>query len=101
MFNGSTVHPPGGSGTIPVKITRLAFRKRFTQAELGAIYTVAQSQVMLRVYLDDLAAATFVDLTRPDTILSVQTLAALGLISAERVPQILSTNTTEIERFVQ
>ena len=71
------------------RISRLAFRNRFTDAEKLALYTAAESSVQLRVYLDDLAAAEFVDLDYPATVAGVQALEQAGIIGAGRAAQIL------------
>ena len=90
--------PPESADT---RITRLAFRNRFTQAEKVALELAAldnpaasaaarQQSAALRSYLKDLDAATFVDLTRPDTVAGVQTLEAGALIAAGRASAILT-----------
>jgi len=71
------------------KLTRLEFRNRFTQAEKQALYTAAESNVDLRIYLDDLAAAEYVDVTDPATIASINALAP-AIIAPERVDEILA-----------
>lgn len=82
------------------RITRLAFRSRLTQAEKVMLEiasldnpagTLAQRQqaAALRVYLADVASASFVDLGRPDTRAGVQQLEAWGLLAAGRALQIL------------
>jgi phosphoglycerate-specific signal transduction histidine kinase len=81
-------------------ITKLAFRNRFTNAEKLALYTAAESNVQLKVFLDDLAAATFVDLTRPDTIAGINFLETVSLLAEGRAVKILdSTNIAEIEKW--
>lgn len=72
------------------KVTRLAFRNRFSGAEKVALYTAAASSVPIKIYLDDLAAATFVDLTRDDTATSLQVLVSAGLLTQARATTILS-----------
>lgn len=101
VFNGNTLVPGPNSTTPPLKITRLAFRNRFTSAEKGALYTVAATSqgVGLRIYLDDLASSTYVDLSRPDTIASVNYLATIGLITSQRAQEILTTPLTALERY--
>ncbi len=71
------------------RITKLSFRNRFTDAEKLALYTAAESSVQLRVYLDDLAAAEFVDLDYPATVAGVQALEQAGIIGAGRAAEIL------------
>jgi hypothetical protein len=85
----------GGVYTAPAarpptrRITKLAFRNRFTDIEKLALYTAAESSVQLRVYLDDLAAAEFVDLDYGATVAGVQALEAAGIIGAGRAADIL------------
>ena len=95
VFTGSICVPPPGQNQGSLKITRLAFRNRFTMAEKAALYTVAATPqgVGLKVYIDDLAAATYVDLLRDDTVASINYLASLGLLTAPRAAAILDTTT--------
>lgn len=71
------------------RITKLAFRNRFTPAEKNALYTAAKSSVDIQIYLDDVSAATFIDLQRADTRANVQALETAGLLAAGRAMQIL------------
>ena len=91
------------------RITRLAFRNRFTQAEkvtleLAALDNPAastaqrQQAAALRSYLKDLDAATFVDLERPDTVAGVQSLGAAGLLAEGRAAAILTAPSEAHER---
>lgn len=93
--------PLGESGAPSMIITRLAFRNRFTMSEKAVLYTAAATPqgVGLKVYLDDLAAATFVDLSRADTIASVNYLATLGIITSARATEILTTVPTLVETY--
>lgn len=82
------------------KITRLAFRNRFTQAEKAAI-EIAQlddpsatmpqryQAAALRASQADVSSSTYIDLDRADTIAGVQQLEAIGLIGSGRSDQIL------------
>lgn len=84
---------PDTSGFVPEpkrRITRLAFRNLFTGAEKIAIYTAAESSVQIRVWLDDLNAAEFVDLDYPATIAGVQALEAGGIIAEGRAAEVLA-----------
>lgn len=81
-------------------LTRLAFRNRFTPAEKVALYTAAESSVQIKIYLDDLAAATFVDPERPDTIAGVQALEAATIIGPGRAAEILGAPITDEEVYV-
>ena len=84
------------------KITKLAFRNRFTQAEKTAIEFASNDDTSastpsrlqaaaLRAYLKDIDSATFIDLTRQDLIDGVQALETMTLIAAGRANQILTT----------
>lgn len=76
-------------GAADLRITKLAFRNRFTAAEKTALYTAAKTNVDIQIYLDDVNAATYIDLQRADTRASVQELETAGLIAAGRALQIL------------
>lgn len=109
----------GTSGTfsppVPVpavedrRVTRLAFRNRFTQAELVALEIASldnpaatmqarQQAASLRVMLANLQAASWIDLQRPDTRTGVQQLEAAGLLGAGRALEILDAPIADIER---
>jgi hypothetical protein len=90
------------------KITVLGFRNRFTQTEKITIdmssldnpaASMGQRQLAasLRVMMADLAVATFVDISRPDTIAGIQSLETYGIIGAGRANQILTAPITELE----
>lgn len=94
------------------RITRLAFRNRFTQSEKVALElaalddpaaTLAQRQqaAAIRVHLADVAASTLVDLGRDDTRAGVQALESGGLIGAGRALQILDAPVEAHERPAQ
>ena len=91
------------------RITRLAFRSRFTQPEKIALEMAAlddpaaamparQQAAALRAYLADVAAATFIDLQRPDTRAGVQMLEAAELLAAGRAAEILDAPVQAHER---
>ncbi len=94
------------------RITRLAFRNRFTQAEKVALEIAAldnpaatlvqrQQAAAIRVHLADVNASTFVDLARDDTRAGVQALEAGGLIGVGRALQILDAPVEAHERPAQ
>lgn len=94
------------------KITRLAFRNRFTTAEKVALEIAALDNpaatmqergaaASLRAYMADVNAATFVDLLRPDTRIGVEQLEAFGLLASGRALEILNTPTTAEEAFTE
>lgn len=93
------------------KITKLAFRNRFTTAEKVTIEmagiddpakTIQERTLAanLRVSQSDLQAASFIDLDRPDTRAGVQMLETFGIIGVGRALIILDTPVTEAERYV-
>lgn len=107
---GDYVHD-GTSLTLPpdARITRLAFRNRFTQPEKVMLELAAlddptapmaqrQQAAAIRVYLADVAASTFVDLARADTRAGVQALEAAGLLAPGRALQILDAPVQAHER---
>lgn len=93
--------PPAPPAPAPdYRITRLAFRNRFLPAEKvtlelatldnpSAPLLARQQAAALRAYLADVAAATFVDLSRADTRAGVQYLETVTLIAAGRAAVIL------------
>ncbi len=91
------------------RITRLAFRNRFTMPEKVALELASadnpagllaerQQAATLRAYLADVAAATYIDLQRADTRAGVQALEAWGLIGSGRALAILDAPIQPDER---
>lgn len=91
------------------RITKLAFRNRFTQAEKvmleiasldnpAATMPQRQQAAALRATLADTAAATFIDLSRAETRAGVQMLEAGGLLAAGRALVILDAPVMTEER---
>lgn len=85
---------PGFVRVAPKRITKLEFLQRFTQAERVAIRTAAKQSVPIEDYLALVDAATFIDVTRADTVAGVQALEQLGLIGAGRALEILDEDQT-------
>lgn len=85
------------------KITRLAFLSRFTDAEAVAIDLTSigntESAAMIRRYLSKVNSSSFIALDRADTHDGVNALAVMGLISAERATEILTSPIEEHEVF--
>ena len=91
------------------RITRLAFRNRFTSAEKMALEMAAlddptapmaqrQQAAAIRVHLADVAASTFIDLCSQDTRAGVQALEAGGLLTEGRALEILDAPVQPHER---
>jgi hypothetical protein len=92
------------------RITKLSFRNRFATSEKAALEIAAldnpqadmQARGMaatLRAYLEDVQAATFIDLSRTDTRAGVMMLEQVGLINVGRALQILDTPPTVDEMY--
>lgn len=91
------------------RITRLAFRNRFTLQEKVAL-EIAQldnpsapmaeraQAAALRASQADLSSATFIDLDNPDTRGGVQMLETAGLLAVGRATEILDAPITDTER---
>jgi len=77
------------------RITRLQFRSLFTQDEKVSIYLAADASVQVRVFIDDVNTAEYIDIDNPDVIAGVQGLAAAGLITPERANEILGIQSAE------
>jgi hypothetical protein len=88
-----------GGGSADMRITKLAFKQRFTQAERIAIREAAQTVPEVYDFEDLVNSASFIDLARPDTIAAVHYIEAGGLIAEGRAVEILSPPVTEIEQY--
>lgn len=105
--------PPLPEPAAPIadlRITKLAFRNRFTHAEKAGIELAAldnptadmqtrMQAASLRAYLKDVDAATFIDLSRQDLADGVNSLETLGVIAASRALEILSHEISDVERY--
>ena len=102
--------PPIVTPIIDKRITKLAFRSRFTLQEKVIIEMAAldnpaadmptrQNAAALRAYLDDVRTATFINLDRADTRGGVLQLEALGILAGGRALVILDTAPTEEEQY--
>jgi len=98
-YGGGKFVAPDKKSPTSVKITKLAFRNRFTFSEKVLIETAAEGDATVRVLLKDQEAATFIDLARLDTQQGVQLLVSKNLITAERSDAILSISIQPEEAF--
>ena len=71
------------------RITILAFKQQLTAAERKAIRAAAKTDEDVEDFVDLCDSATFIDLSRPDTVAGVQALEAAGLLAAGRAAQVL------------
>jgi len=99
-FNGSTLVSNGATSML---ITKLAFRERFTAAEIVGIIQASQLQntegYEIQMLLQNQSLATFVDLTRSDVAAGMLLLESFGLLTAGRANTILTTPPTAIEIY--
>ena len=106
------IYTPPANPNLVTKMTKLAFRKRFTQAEKVAIEiasldnpadTMEQRSLSaaLRAYQQDLVVAQYIDTTDTALIAGIQQLEAVGLIAADRGSEILNTPISDIEAFIE
>lgn len=82
------------------RITRLAFRRRFTFDERVSIESAARSDTQVNVLLIDQAAASFIDLDDPATSAGVALLVEKTLITAQRAKDILLAEVRPDEMFL-
>jgi hypothetical protein len=89
VWNGTAFvdGPAPGNRT---RLTRLEFRNQLTDAEKVAIYTAAESSVSIKIMLDDLGAAEYVELTDARTIAALNALETATLIGEGRAAEILA-----------
>lgn len=88
-FDGQTI---SGAKTSK-KITKLAMRQRFSVTEMINMKAAAATVPIVQYLLDNLTVATYIDLSRTDTINGVYLLASspLNLITMARANEILNT----------
>ena len=95
-FDGKTIlNPPPQTK----RITKLAMRQRFTIPELVAILTASKTDPMVEVLLGNMQVATFIDLSRTDTIQGLGYLVSVGLLTAGRMGEILNNPIQAIEKY--
>lgn len=93
-WDGSEFVPPPVAAPDRV-VAAQAFRRRFSGAERTAITLAAsrgleQGDATLQVWLDDLNSATEVSLDSPDLREGLGALVAAGLLTEERLSQLLA-----------
>lgn len=102
IFDGANLNPPPGYVS-PMQITKLAFRERFTTPELLGILSAASGTtteaLMLQMMMQNQSLATYIDLTRTDTIAGVEFLVSEGLLTSTRANQILTNPPSSIEIY--
>lgn len=95
-FDGKTItNPPPQTK----RITKLAMRQRFTIPELIGVLNASKTDPMVEVLLGNMQVATFIDLTRTDTIQGLGYLVSVGLLTSERMGEILNNPIQAIEKY--
>ena len=90
---GDTYNGDGTFTHVPrqrTELTVLEFRNQFVLAEKQALYTAANTDMMVKMILDDLAAASYVETTDQTTVDSVNYLVSVGVITAARATEVLA-----------
>lgn len=72
-------------------LSRFAFRNLFTLAEKQTIYAEADTNIIVKIFLDEITVAENVDLANEATIVGVNYLESQGLIAAGRAAEILGS----------
>lgn len=95
LFDNGT-HKIQSAGTIvtpapATTITKLAFKNRFTQAERIALRTASQTDPVVFDFMDLVSDATFIDLSRQDTMEGVNYIESQGYIDEGRADDILTS----------
>lgn len=81
----------------PTRWDLIDFRKRFTAAEKVALYTAAGTDVMIKIFIDDLAATPVVVPDDAELNQGIAYVVAQGILTLERAREILDNPTFSIE----
>jgi len=98
-YQYGTYVPESAPEVADMRITKLAFKQRFTQDERIAIRSASETIPQVYDFQDLVNSATFIDLSRQDTIDAVNAIEQLGLIEAGRASIILGPPVEDIERY--
>jgi hypothetical protein len=103
VLNGATAESVWASPQSATKITQLAFLSRFTDDEgvdidLASIGNTREA-ALLRRYLQKVAAASHIDLSRVDLAEDLQKLVEFNLLTPERKQTILTAPVQDHEVF--
>jgi hypothetical protein len=84
---------PDSHGFDPKPITRIVskldYMNRFNDAELAAIYTAAKTSVEIEIWLEKFKLSAEIFLDDPRTISGLNSLEQAGLITSQRITEIL------------
>lgn len=100
-FDGQNFVSPGATAYAKpsVKITKLALRNRFTLPEKVALQTALASSATLQAWYNDFQVAIYIDLKSDNTVSGITYLETVGLLSAGRASEILTTPPTQEELY--
>lgn len=96
-----TYAPESAPEVVDMRITKLAFKQRFTADERIAIREAAAVNPQIYDFEDLVNAATYIDLSRADTIAAVNAIEQAGLIAEGRAIEIIGPPINEIERYME
>ena len=71
------------------QLTQLEFRNQFTMQEKIAIYDAAKTDTIVQIFLDDINAAEYIDISHPDVISGVEYLATATIILPDRIDDLV------------
>ena len=71
-------------------MTKLAFMRRFTSQELAAIYTLANTQILVQIWMEMFRLAEEVNLDDPQIVEGITTFETMGVLGAGRAAEILA-----------
>lgn len=97
LIRVSQPQPKEPPKTLDTPISKLDFRNRFTLEEKAAIESAADSDITAKVVQKDFDAATKIVLSDPDTVNGINYYVSVGLVTAERANEILTTIPSEGE----
>lgn len=92
--DGVNIIPPG------LQIIPYAFRQRFLQSELMAIFAASSSNTTIAIFLSNNSLAPFIDLTSNTVQSAMAYLVSLSLVTPERANTILTTPPAPNEVYV-
>ncbi len=70
-------------------VSKIDFRKSFTNDELIAIYTAAKTDVQVEIWLDGFKLDVQVDLSEPSVLVGLEFLESKALLASGRAREIL------------
>ncbi|SEA28266.1 hypothetical protein [Marinobacterium iners] len=81
----------------PLRWPLIDFRKRFYTAEKVALYQATETDIMIKIFMDDLEATPVVAQDDPELNQGIAYVVAQGILTLERAREILDNPTFSIE----